>query len=81
MVLSKVHICLGSFFSLNEWIFKNQSRYYFKEVIQNGSYPMLYWNLDELDYDDYVRRHMIGINKYLHREKFTFQSNKVMVTR
>ncbi|XP_017104769.3 putative fatty acyl-CoA reductase CG5065 [Drosophila bipectinata] len=74
--------CLaGSFFSLNEWIFKNQSRYYFREVIKNGLYPMLYWNLDELDYDDYVRRHMIGINKYLHREKFTFESNKLMVTR
>ncbi|XP_033166345.1 putative fatty acyl-CoA reductase CG5065 [Drosophila mauritiana] len=74
--------CLaGSFFSLNEWIFKNKSRFYFKEIIENGTYPTLYWNLEELDYDDYVRRHMIGINKYLHREKFTVDSNKFMVTR
>ncbi|KAH8278446.1 hypothetical protein KR018_003395 [Drosophila ironensis] len=74
--------CLaGSFFSLNEWIFQNKSRFYFKEVLESGAYPMLYWNLDELDYDDYVRRHMIGINKYLHREKFTVDANKFMVTR
>ncbi|KAH8343842.1 hypothetical protein KR059_011924 [Drosophila kikkawai] len=74
--------CLaGSFFSLNEWIFKNKSRFYFKELINNGTYPTLYWNLEELDYDDYVRRHMIGINKYLHREKFTVDANKFMVTR
>jgi len=50
-------------------------------MIDNGTYPTLYWNLEELDYDDYVRRHMIGINKYLHREKFTVDSNKLMVTR
>ncbi|XP_022209941.1 putative fatty acyl-CoA reductase CG5065 [Drosophila obscura] len=74
--------CLaGSFFSLNEWIFKNKSRYYFKEQIENGTFPMLYWNLEDLDYDDYVRRHMIGINKYLHRENFTVDSNKLMVTK
>ncbi|BFF89372.1 putative fatty acyl-CoA reductase [Drosophila madeirensis] len=74
--------CLaGSFFSLNEWIFKNKSRYYFKEQIENGTFPMLYWNLEDLDYDEYVRRHMIGINKYLHRENFTVDSNKLMVTK
>ncbi|XP_062121764.1 putative fatty acyl-CoA reductase CG5065 [Drosophila sulfurigaster albostrigata] len=74
--------CLaGSFFSLNEWIFKNRSRYYFKDLIENGTFPMLYWNLDELNYDDYVRRHMIGINKYLHREKSTINANKMHVTR
>ncbi|XP_001359882.2 putative fatty acyl-CoA reductase CG5065 [Drosophila pseudoobscura] len=74
--------CLaGSFFSLNEWIFKNKSRFYFKEQIENGTFSMLYWNLEDLDYDDYVRRHMIGINKYLHRENFTVDSNKLMVTK
>ncbi|XP_064545203.1 putative fatty acyl-CoA reductase CG5065 [Drosophila montana] len=74
--------CLaGSFFSLNEWIFKNRSRLYFKHLIDNGTFPMLYWNLEELNYDDYVRRHMIGINKYLHREKFTVDANKMQVTR
>ncbi|KAH8420698.1 hypothetical protein KR222_001728 [Zaprionus bogoriensis] len=74
--------CLaGAFFSLNEWIFKNRSRYYFKELIDNKTFPMLYWNLDELNYDDYVRRHMIGINRYLHREDFTMESNKMHVTR
>ncbi|KAM8706072.1 hypothetical protein ACLKA7_010372 [Drosophila subpalustris] len=74
--------CLaGSFFSLNEWIFKNRSRYYFKDLIENGTFRMLYWNLDELDYDDYVRCHMIGINRYLHREKFTIDANKMQVTR
>jgi len=72
---------LGSFFSLNEWIFKNRSRYYFKDLIENGTFRMLYWNLDELDYDDYVRCHMIGINRYLHREKFTIDANKMQVTR
>jgi len=76
-----MELLTGSFFSLNEWIFKNSSRFYFKEMIDNGTYPTLYWNLEELDYDDYVRRHMIGINKYLHREKFTVDSNKLMVTR
>jgi len=50
-------------------------------MIENGTYPTLYWNLEEMDYDEYVRRHMIGINKYLHREKFTVDSNKFMVTR
>ncbi|EDW83348.1 uncharacterized protein Dwil_GK22366 [Drosophila willistoni] len=74
--------CLaGSFFSLNEWIFKNSSRFHFKEIIENGTFPMLYWNLDELNYDDYVRRHMIGINKYLHKEKFTVDSNKWVITK
>ncbi|EDV90840.1 putative fatty acyl-CoA reductase CG5065 [Drosophila grimshawi] len=74
--------CLaGSFFSLNEWIFKNRSRFYFKHLIENDTFPMLYWNLDELNYDDYVRCHMIGINKYLHREQFTVDANKMQVTR
>ncbi|XP_030374198.1 putative fatty acyl-CoA reductase CG5065, partial [Scaptodrosophila lebanonensis] len=74
--------CLaGSFFSLNEWIFQNSSRYYFQELIENGTFPMLYWNLDELNYDDYVRRHMIGINKYLHRENFNVDANKIQVTK
>lgn len=76
-----INLIAGSFFSLNEWIFKNRSRYYFKELIENKTFPMLYWNLDELNYDDYVRRHMIGINKYLHREDFTMESNKMHVTR
>lgn len=78
---SLINLIAGSFFSLNEWIFKNSSRYYFKELIENKTFPMLYWNLDELNYDDYVRRHMIGINKYLHREDFTMESNKMHVTR
>lgn len=78
---SFIELPTGSFFSLNEWIFKNKSRFYFKEMIENGTYPTLYWNLEEMDYDEYVRRHMIGINKYLHREKFTVDSNKFMVTR
>ncbi|XP_073836888.1 putative fatty acyl-CoA reductase CG5065 [Musca autumnalis] len=74
--------CLaGKCFSLNEWIFMNGSRYYYDDVLNAGAFPCLYWNLSTLDYEIYIRQFVIGIQKYLHQERFCENSNRYQITR
>ncbi|XP_036340660.1 putative fatty acyl-CoA reductase CG5065 [Rhagoletis pomonella] len=74
--------CLaGRTFSLNEWIFKNRSRYYFEELLQNKALHQLSWNLEALDYDSYIREFVIGIQKYLHHEQFHESASRWRITR
>ncbi|XP_075146064.1 putative fatty acyl-CoA reductase CG5065 [Haematobia irritans] len=74
--------CLaGKCFSLNEWIFKNKSRNYYEEVVNSGTMPCLDWDLKDMDYDIYIRQFVIGIQKYLHQEKFRENANKWKITR
>ncbi|XP_067616071.1 putative fatty acyl-CoA reductase CG5065 [Eurosta solidaginis] len=74
--------CLaGRTFSLNEWIFKNHSRHYFKDLLPTKAAPEILWNLESLDYDTYIRAFVIGIQKYLHREHFQENSSKWKITR
>ncbi|XP_059219889.1 putative fatty acyl-CoA reductase CG5065 [Stomoxys calcitrans] len=74
--------CLaGKCFSLNEWIFKNNSRYYFEEILASGAFPCLYWNLKDMDYEIYIRQFVIGIQKYLHQERFRENAHKWQITR
>lgn len=74
--------CLaGKTFSLNEWIFKNQSRYYFEDLYKQGLYKGMRWNLQDLNYDSYIRQYVIGIQTYIHKEKFNPDRNKLFVTR
>lgn len=68
----------GRTFSLNEWIFKNQSRYYFQGSKRTKH---LLWDLETLDYDKYIREFVIGIQKYLHHERFQENASKWRVTR
>ncbi|KAM7363056.1 fatty acyl-CoA reductase 1 [Cochliomyia hominivorax] len=75
--------CLaGKCFSLNEWIFLNKSRNYFMDVVNNNHMnSSLDCNLQSLNYDNYIRQFVIGIQKYLHHEKINDQKNKLKITR
>ncbi|XP_037953609.1 putative fatty acyl-CoA reductase CG5065 [Teleopsis dalmanni] len=74
--------CLaGKTFSLNEWIFRNRSRYYYKQLLCSENAHNMCWDLETLNYDLYIRKFVIGIQKYLHHEHFQENSNKIKITK
>ena len=72
----------GKCFSLNEWIFLNNRRYYYADIVNNNAYSSLDWNLQSLNYDNYIRLFVIGIQQYLHHEHdVRKQRNKFKITK
>lgn len=59
----------------------SNSRHYNEDVVTTGADASLNWNLKTMDYEAYIRQFVIGIQKYLHQERFRENSNKMQITR